>query len=60
MILTTLYIFLGFVVGLLGKKTYIGFWGNFIFSLFFTPILPLIYILIAGHKGRNNELSRSK
>ena len=42
-----LYIFLCFVVGLLGRRTYLGFWANFIFSLFFTPIFPLIYILIA-------------
>jgi len=41
------YIFLCVVVGMLGKKTMLGFWGAFIFSLFFTPIIPLIYILIA-------------
>ena len=60
MILTTIYIFLAFVVGVLGKKTYLGFWANFIFSLFFTPIFPLIYILIANYKGKRNEFSSSK
>lgn len=57
--LTFIYIFLAFVVGLLGKKTYLGFWANFIFSLFFTPIIPLIYILISGYK-KKTEFSNSK
>lgn len=37
---------LSVVVGILGRKTFIGFWGNFIFSLFFTPVPPMIYILL--------------
>lgn len=45
-------IILSFVVGLLGKKTIIGFWGNFIFSLFLTPIVPLIYILIVTNRSK--------
>ena len=36
---------LSLVVGILGRKTFIGFWGNFLFSLFFTPIPSMIYIL---------------
>jgi len=59
MLLTSIYIFISLVVGLLGKNTYLGFWANFIFSLFFTPIFPLIYILIAGYK-RKGEYSKSK
>ncbi len=55
-----LYLFLCIVTGLLGRNTYLGFWANFIFSLFFTPICPLIYILIAGYKSKNQELSHSK
>ncbi|MDX9882071.1 MAG: hypothetical protein RBS73_08380 [Prolixibacteraceae bacterium] len=46
------YVFLAFVVGFLGRRTYLGFWANFIFALFFTPILPLIYILIANYKNK--------
>lgn len=41
-----LYLVLSLVVGLLGRKTFIGFWGNFFFSLFFTPVPPMIYILV--------------
>lgn len=52
--------FLSLVVGLLGRKTIIGFWGNFIFSLFLTPIVPLIYILIATNKGKKAHISLTK
>ena len=54
MILTVFYIFLALVTGVLGKNTYLGFWANFIFSLFFTPIFPLIYILIASFKAKKS------
>jgi hypothetical protein len=42
------YVFLSVVVGLLGRKTFIGFWGCFIFSLFLSPVIPLIYVLLTG------------
>jgi ABC-type multidrug transport system permease subunit len=54
------YIFLCFIVGALGKKTFIGFWGNFIFALFLTPLIPLIYILISVNKDKKSELPLSK
>jgi hypothetical protein len=50
MILPILYFFLCIVVGLLGRYTYLGFWANFIFSLFLTPLIPLIYVLIAQYR----------
>jgi hypothetical protein len=40
--------FLAFVVGILGRKTRVGFWGSFIFSIFLTPLLPLILILLTS------------
>lgn len=43
---------LSLVVGILGRNTFIGFWGNFIFSLFFTPIPPMIYILLTRAYNR--------
>ena len=46
------YILICLVTGLLGRNTYLGFWANFIFSLFFTPVFPLVYILIAGYKSK--------
>jgi fucose permease len=54
------YMFLCLVTGLLGRHTYLGFWANFIFSLFFTPIFPLIYILVAGYKNNKEEVLHSK
>jgi hypothetical protein len=58
--LIMLDIFLSLVVGMLGRKTILGFWGNFIFSLFLTPIVPLIYILIAANMGKRTQLPLSK
>jgi len=55
-----LFFFLSLVVGLLGRKTLIGFWGNFIFSLFLTPIVPLVYVLIASNKGKKLQNSAPK
>jgi hypothetical protein len=40
------YLVLSLVMGILGRRTFIGFWGNFIFSLFFSPIPSMIYILV--------------
>jgi hypothetical protein len=60
MMLFLLNMFLSLVVGLLGRRTIIGFWGNFIFSLFLTPIVPLVYILIASNKKKKNMLSLVK
>lgn len=48
------YIFLALVVGLLGKKTPIGFWGSFILSLFLTPLIPLIFVLIVQNNSPKN------
>jgi hypothetical protein len=45
---------------MLGRKTLLGFWGNFIFSLFLTPIVPLVYILIAVNMGKKTQLPLSK
>jgi len=39
------YLVFSLVMGILGRKTFIGFWGNFIFSLFFSPVPSMIYIL---------------
>lgn len=45
MIVAIVWLALGLVVGMLGKKTRLGFWGSFIFSIFFTPIVPLLITL---------------
>jgi hypothetical protein len=58
--LMLLYLFLCLVVALLGRKTILGFWGNLIFSLFLTPIVPLVYILIAANVGKKTQLPITK
>jgi len=45
---------LSFIVGLLGKNTFLGFWGSFILSIFFTPAIILIVILII-EKGNSKK-----
>jgi hypothetical protein len=46
-LLSILYLFLCVVVGFLGRKTALGFWINLIISIFFTPIIALVYVIIA-------------
>jgi hypothetical protein len=45
--LTVIWFLLSIIVGMLGKNTYIGFWGNFILSLFFSPLVGIVYVLLA-------------
>jgi hypothetical protein len=54
-VLIILYLTLCLAVGFLGKHTSVGFWANFIFAIFFTPVLPLIFILIVGHQKKKIE-----
>jgi len=42
-----IWIFLSLVVGMLGRRTAFGFWGTFIFSLFLSPVIIMIYVLIS-------------
>jgi len=45
--LLQIWIFLSLVVGMLGRRTAFGFWGTFIFSLFLSPVIIMIYVLIS-------------
>ena len=45
-----LYIWFGlaFLVGLLGRNTLFGLWGNFLLSVLFSPLIPLaIYVVVS-------------
>lgn len=35
------------LLGLISKKTKLGFWGGFVISLFLTPIIGLLVLLTA-------------
>jgi hypothetical protein len=39
------------VVGLLGSKRTIGFWGFFIMSTILSPVIPLAFLLITAPRG---------
>jgi len=42
------YILLSFVVGFLGRRRRIGFWGFFFLSLIVTPLMTSIFIFVAA------------
>ena len=60
MILLLFYLFLCFVVAMLGRKTILGFWPNFLFSIFLTPLIPLIYVLIIGERPKKSQVPTAK
>jgi hypothetical protein len=43
------YVFISFLIGVLGTNRKFGFWGYFFYSLLFTPFLGVI-ILFASSK----------
>ena len=47
------------IVGLIGREKTIGFWGTFILSFFFSPVLGLIIALASKKKGTLPKHTRS-
>lgn len=45
------YVLVCVLVGVIGRRSNIGFWGFFVFSLFLTPILGLIVIVLASPRS---------
>ena len=54
-VLIILYPLLCVFVGILGRKTRIGLWGCFALSLFLTPLLVGVGILLLGGRARREE-----
>ncbi|KJS32402.1 MAG: hypothetical protein VR64_06615 [Desulfatitalea sp. BRH_c12] len=50
MIYLVLYVFISFIVGLMGTNRKFGFWGNFFYSLLFTPFLGIILLFASSKK----------
>jgi hypothetical protein len=46
------WIVLSLAVGYLGRGKSLGFWGFFVFSLIFTPIVGVLCVLVAGPEER--------
>ena len=47
-----LYVLICWIVGLLGHKKVMGFWGMFLLSLALTPIVGLLLLITAKKKRR--------
>lgn len=45
-IIIVVYLILCFMVAILGRKTRLGFFRSFLFSLMLTPFLIMLYLLI--------------
>ena len=48
MMMVPIWIGCAVLVGILGRKMFLGFLGNFVLSLIFSPLVPLIFILVAN------------
>jgi hypothetical protein len=54
-----LYVIFSLLVGLCGSQRRMGFIGTFVVSLFFTPVLVLIVLLLTGPAQRARSYRRS-
>jgi hypothetical protein len=55
-----IYIWFGLavLVGILGRKTFFGFWGNFALSVLFSPLVPIIiYVVISIDRKLQKRIS---
>jgi hypothetical protein len=48
------YLILAAIAGLFGIRTRIGFWGVFLLSIIFTPILTLLFLFLLKDKPKKN------
>lgn len=55
-----LWIFLSVVVGFLGRKTRLGFWGNLILGLFLSPLVSLIVVFMTSKVTGNISIDEFK
>ena len=49
-----IYVGLAFLVGMYGINRKFGFWGNFIFSILFTPLIGMI-LAMGSDPARDEE-----
>ena len=55
MVIVISWIFFSILIGLLGQKRKIGFWGAFLFSILLSPIIGLIITLISDNAISEKE-----
>ncbi len=58
--LVMLWIFLCVVVGFLGRKTRLGFWGNLILGLFLSPLISLVVVFMTSKVTGNIHIEEFK
>ncbi len=54
------WILLSLAVGFLGRLSRGGFWGMFVFSMLFTPLVGGLAVLLAGPSGRSRKTAAQK
>lgn len=45
------YLLLCVIAGVVGRDTRIGFWGVTFLSIFLTPVIGLMFLMIFGQRG---------
>jgi len=58
MSLLVFYIGLCALIGWCGSKLRFGFWGYFFFSLVFTPLLGLLFVIGSGKRKPSAQISK--
>jgi hypothetical protein len=53
-------IVLSLIVGTIYRRNILGFWGNFIVSLFLTPLVPVLLNLFSFSQTKNNRENKKK
>jgi hypothetical protein len=48
--IVALYVLTCWIVGLMGRKKILGFWGLFLTSIFLTPVIGLLLLLTSKKK----------
>lgn len=59
LIIVTIYLGLCAAVGMVGKDTRLGFWGIGLLSVFFTPLLVLLVLIIVMALKRPEDQTQS-
>lgn len=58
--LLTLNIALSLIIGYLGRKRRMGFWGLFFGSMFLTPLIGLVILLASDDVAPSSDASTQK
>ena len=48
-------IFISFLFGFIGRNRKMGFWGHFFATLFLTPFIGAILLIVAGKKNEDED-----